>query len=141
MGNDSSDLGKKVDKNGAGSGDAQLTTAYTPGDVFNAGRSNLVLWVEVDAGAVTNLTSVQIKLQASYAGSGWQDVGLIPLDATSITTAAVAASLNAVAGSMVVGAFRTEAHRGLNFQRVLAKATAGGSLAAGDAVRVYAKAA
>jgi hypothetical protein len=142
MANDRSDLGKKVDTNGAGLGAAQLTTSYTPGDVFNAGGTlELVLWVEVDAASGTNLTSVQFKLQASYDGTRWVDVATIALDATNTTTAVVAQSVTAVAGDTVVAAYRTQAHRLLNFHRLVGKATAGGALVAGDAVRAFAKAA
>lgn len=138
---DRTDLGKKLDKNGAGSSSAQLTTSYTAGDTFNAGSTgDIVLWVEVAAVNASNLTSIQVKLQTSYDGTRWVDVGTISLDATATTTAAPSQSINATANSTVVGAFRTKAHRLLNFHQVLAKATAGGALAAGDAVRVYVKA-
>lgn len=127
------DLGTKLSKTGTGAGAAQLTTAYTAGTTFNVGATNnLAIWAIVAAADAT-MTSVEVKLQTSYDGDNWVDIESETLDAATL---AAEQSITCSAASTVYAAIGTQRHRLLNYARVVAKATAGGALQAGDSVVV-----
>ena len=109
-----------------------ITTSYTPGASFGAGRASKVS-VEgvITTTSSTAMTSVQMKLQASADGSTWNDVETLSSLVASGGTPTVDQSINTTSSATFTLAFQIP--QGFSFVRIAAKAT-GGAGKAGESI-------
>lgn len=111
---------------------ATCTTSYQGGTAIeSADSARLSLFLSVTkAGSGSSMTSATFKLQVTYDGTNWHDVGSTRNDA-SLTTAIEHAITAPSAGSTSQVLLQTTSHSPALYWRVAAK-VAGGACVAGD---------